>query len=163
MKPLIPSLIAACALMLGTLAPSTASAQSSVDPDSVFWVVTSYTTFIYGLPVTSAIGTTVGVVWLIVDSKTQVQVDNYLANNPAEVRQALALGSGAAVTDLAHMFGISSDNRDAFGTLLRTHRAALTPMATGTRDAKGFIDHLKRHILLHPRLSKDALEVRQVK
>ena len=138
-----------------TWSASTAYAQDSTDDaivgSTIVAIISTYT-----LPSTSGLGTTAGVVWALTSAAANKQVDRYLALNQTKVEQAFAMGSGDAVKDLGHMFGITSARQGAFGALLREQRAALKPLATGKRNTPALVRALKAHILAHPELRDDA-------
>lgn len=88
-----------------------------------------------------ALTTTTGVVITVMDSTTSTtsstrdilfgSVDHttsYLANNSAAVDQAMALGSGAALEDLAQMAHIDQRDRVAFYEVVHAHRTALSEL-----------------------------------
>lgn len=120
-----------CALVMALIVVSvsgTASAQER------------RTTIITTTPLV-ALSTTTGVVMTVMDSTTSTtsstrdilfgSVDHttsYLANNSAALDQAMALGSGAALDDLAQMARIERGDRDAFNALMHTHREALSEL-----------------------------------
>ena len=88
-----------------------------------------------------ALTTTTGVVITVMDSTTSStsstrdilfgSVDHttsYLANNSAAVDHGLAMGSGAALEDLAQMANIEERDQLAFYELLHAHREALSTL-----------------------------------
>ena len=104
---------------------------------------------------TTGIGVVAGIIWLVTSSTASKQLNHYLAQNAAEVQNALATGSGSASQDLAHMFGISSKNQAAFAQMLRKERHVLGRAASGKRDAALFVSHVKAKMMAHPHLSRD--------
>lgn len=84
------------------------------------------------------------------------QAEEYLRHNQAAVRQALALGAGQGVDDLATLFAVPPDQRASFARTLRQHRATLLPLIDlerlDTDQARRFvesIDHLLAHVVVH--------------
>lgn len=59
---------------------------------------------------------------------SQAQLQLYLDENAVALSQSIAMGAGTAVTDLAHVAGVSPQDQAAFGRLLQQQRAALLPL-----------------------------------
>ncbi len=52
-------------------------------------------------------------------------LDAYMSEHPEALRDALALGAGPAVTDLAHALHVPAEQHNMFATLLRERRGAM--------------------------------------
>ena len=124
-KPWLSAAIV-CAIVASALP---ASAQSNEEAAAGFF--SSATGAVYlpfttttSVPTTSVAGTTVIIVMLI-SNKQPRALHMYLKENGASAREAIALGRGTGLDDLSTLFGVSSDNKDAFGRVLRTHRDEL--------------------------------------
>ena len=153
-----PSLVLTTAALLW-MAP-TAAAQHRGDAGAVVSSVTSTQLSILGVPLTtttSVVGlplTSSGLVlWLLLRDASAAYIDC----NSTAVVQALAMGSGDSVGDLAALYGVQPEAHAAFGEVLRRERPALLPLAMAAGKAPGaghgeqFVDHLARVLIANPR------------
>ena len=134
----------ACMIALALVAPQRAEAQFyTYDAGAgILGLTTTSTTWgaIFGLPLT----TTGVIIWLLVRSASASYIDQ---NGPA-VAQAVTVGGGDAVADLASFYGVRPEDQSLFGEVLRNERATLLPLAVaagkepGAGHGEAFADHL---------------------
>jgi hypothetical protein len=115
-------LIVSCAMAM-ICAPGSASAYDYYYGNDGDYL--SCTTF-YGATTTSTALTIVGIIYLLSNNGQKARVmQQYLKENETAVQASLRTGSGAAMHDLAQLFGVSTANERRFGAMLRAERAAL--------------------------------------
>ena len=92
-----------------------------------------------------------------VDSKQQAQLETYLRENTLEVNEALAMGEGEIVDDLASELGLTRAEHVALGRVLRSERSTLAALANPERltpeRATEFVRHIALSMVADPQLS----------
>lgn len=77
-------------------------------------------------------GTTVGITWTVSGSRPELsKLQYYLREHQPAVQQALAMGGGEVIDDLADMFDLPAAHRARFGLVMRRAQSALIPMISG--------------------------------
>ncbi len=117
---------------------------------------------------TTTVAVTAGIVVLIVllvKKSSNAQLEYYLNQNKQTVQASLYLHDvhQDASQDLAHMFGVSEANQDAFAALLVSEREVLAPLVVDevvtAEQAYAFAVHITETMQAHPALSKDVQRV----
>lgn len=104
---------------------------------------------------TSAVA--VGVIMLtVVSIQRSSAIETYLRDHEIATREALALGAGPAVGDLAALFDVPQTRVPEFGRLLRQHRAHLVRLAFRERDPAALTRFLEVTITLDPRFAPSS-------
>lgn len=155
-----------CGAMI-SLSPALALAQDGTgDGAAVTGIFSSGTSAFYSTVIGAPLTTTGGLVLLIVlvagNSNNVSLFQQHLEANRDAVYAALYTGDAQddGTRDLAHLFGVSAGNEDAFAALLHDDREQLAELLHGesiSRDqALSFALHVASKMQSHPVLSQDV-------
>ncbi|RAL21147.1 hypothetical protein DL240_13515 [Lujinxingia litoralis] len=152
--PRVRRTLVAAALLLMVL-PASAAAQSEPTNgtplyDNIFSTSTSTTT------TAVVVGGVVLTVALVSDSSAALE--GYLEQNAALVQHDLYLGAGLASEDLAHLFGVPTEQHATFAALLFEEREHLGPLCDpetlSPERARAFASRVLVAMAHHPTLAQ---------
>ncbi len=128
MKHTICRTITACTFAALCLCAVPPRADAQVAPeDAAFAIVSSIylglTTVILAPPATTGVLLT-----MVLKKESSAHLHHYLKENRADVSEAVALGQGPAVDDLAAMFAVAPEHRADFARMLKSRRAHIAPL-----------------------------------
>lgn len=135
MKTLLRNL-AIAGLTVCLSAPAFAQDDNTNSGDGVASSSTSTTTTVGVLITVGPILTTT----LVASSGSSAQMEQYMRHNATALQQDLNVGGGQTVKDLAQIFMVEPAQEQAFGQMLRQHRASLvdlTKVDTLNQDRAG--------------------------
>ena len=116
--------------------PATAAAQFGPQSQGDFWLFSLFTTTVIAplaVPTTTTAGGVTTTIVIVSHSAESETVKAYLEDNAVAVQHDLYMGGGDSVDDLAVMFGVPDEGRQAFESVVYDHRHQLAALAEPTK------------------------------